>query len=235
MAEDGAFLLETRARHKRAGLAGADWSGRIGRAGEDWSGRGGLVWPGPARRAKPLAVTGRPAPPLRRSRGRFRQAPHRRACCHGGRAAAPCAFSGFPAGPGTDVPDGRHPARVRDSGRSPWARRFRCFPPFPDTAGRMWRGQDRLGPAVRRDRVVPQGSWAFAGVSQALARLRIRRGTDLPLPITGGMVRPHQTEAFLCRRSSGVEHTLGKGGVGCSIHPGGTIPLKDGTSPKTER
>ena len=26
-----------------------------------------------------------------------------------------------------------------------------------------------------------------------------------------------------CRRSSGVEHTLGKGGVACSIHAGGTI------------
>ena len=25
------------------------------------------------------------------------------------------------------------------------------------------------------------------------------------------------------RRSSGVEHSLGKGGAGCSIHPGGTI------------
>ncbi len=35
--------------------------------------------------------------------------------------------------------------------------------------------------------------------------------------------RPARRDDVRGRRSSGVEHTLGKGGVGCSIHPGGTI------------
>ena len=44
-----------------------------------------------------------------------------------------------------------------------------------------------------------------------------------------GMVRAsfitQNVQRLLCvrRRSSGVEHTLGKGGVECSIHSGGTM------------
>ncbi|GAB4360692.1 MAG: hypothetical protein Kow00114_14610 [Kiloniellaceae bacterium] len=49
----------------------------------------------------------------------------------------------------------------------------------------------------------------------------------LPSGAAGGMFRPRCSRSLsrpaVCRRSSGVEHTLGKGGVGCSIHPGGTI------------
>lgn len=37
------------------------------------------------------------------------------------------------------------------------------------------------------------------------------------------------TPRHTSRRSSGVEHTLGKGGVECSIHSGGTILPKDGS------
>ena len=35
----------------------------------------------------------------------------------------------------------------------------------------------------------------------------------------------HILEIDICRRSSGVEHTLGKGGVGSSILLGGTIKI----------
>src|SRR3546814_11383093 len=58
-----------------------------------------------------------------------------------------------------------------------------------------------------------------------LFRSAAARGLALPSPARGGMFRPRQgVRPAACRRSSGVEHTLGKGGVGCSIHPGGTIP-----------
>src|SRR5690606_3241788 len=46
-----------------------------------------------------------------------------------------------------------------------------------------------------------------------------RSGSACPSGGPYGIVRPFS----ICRRSSGVEHTLGKGGVACSIHAGGTI------------
>ena len=75
--------------------------------------------------------------------------------------------------------------------------------------------------------IEPSVKWPRAGVGDP---------ESLPRPAAYGMVRPlHYIDIlpfpraramycfFFCRRSSGVEHTLGKGGVGRSIRPGGTI------------
>ena len=60
-------------------------------------------------------------------------------------------------------------------------------------------------PRVRLPPGIPQQpTLVMAGVAMASCRLPCRS----------------------CRRSSGVEHTLGKGGVECSIHSGGTISLQ---------
>ena len=45
------------------------------------------------------------------------------------------------------------------------------------------------------------------------------------LPVQGPLWHKAGTDSTVSRRSSGVEHALGKGGVECSIHSGGTILL----------